>query len=168
VTAAVYPFGQTTVAVLFTRVTVPFSFIPIDPESFMSTRSIFLMAFCVMLPACGGTMQGVIRGAGTPVAIAYEQGMVRDYYTTTIDGEAFSGQAVADGASSNFGTVFANGNMGTVVMSSTSGDFVAVMIGNRGSSIRCQMNYADSSGLTNMGGVGVCQHSDGRIIDVMW
>lgn len=113
-------------------------------------------------------MQGVIRGEGTPVQFQYEQGLDRDFYTAVVDREQFSGQAVNAGASSGTGTLFAGGGVGTVFVSTTTGEFVAVLLGDRGSSMRCQMNYVDSSGFTSFGGVGICQHSDGRVIDVTW
>lgn len=113
-------------------------------------------------------MQGVVRGEGTPVQFQYEQGMDRDFYSTTIDGENYSGQAVNADATSSFGTVYAGGGVGTVVTSTSSGNFVAVLMGDKGSSMRCQMNYADSSGFTSLGGVGLCELSDGRLIDVAW
>ncbi len=113
-------------------------------------------------------MQGVVRGEGTRVQFQYEQGMDRDYYETTLDGEHFKGQAVYANASSGTGVGFANGTTVPVFTSTTTGNLVAVMFGDKGSTMRCDMNYADSSGFTSMGGVGVCQHSDGRVIDVMW
>ncbi|EDQ06532.1 hypothetical protein DSM14862_00274 [Sulfitobacter indolifex] len=125
-------------------------------------------ALSFLLAGCGGTMQGVVRGEGTPVQIHYEQGIDRDTYRTNIDGESFAGQAVNAGATTGVGTVFGGGNTATVISSTTSGNFVAVLLGNRGSTMRCQMNYADSSGLTSLGGVGVCHHSDGRVIDITW
>ncbi len=113
-----------------------------------------------LLVACSGTMDGVVRGEGTRVTFQYEQGLDRDFYEATIDGENFKGQAVyADAVSGVSAGVF---------ISLTSGNLVAVMFGNRGSTMRCNMNYADSSGFTSMGGVGICQHSDGRVIDIMW
>lgn len=132
----------------------------------MKFRSLAMVTVCAAITGCSGTMQGVVRGEGTPVHFAYEQGMDRDFYSATIDGESFSGQAIDAGATSGVGTVCACGGFGTVVTTNSSGNFVAVLMGDRGSSMRCQMNYADSSGLTSMGGVGICQHSDGRIIDV--
>ena len=121
-----------------------------------------------LLAACGGAMQGVVRGEGARVTFQYEQGMDRDFYEATIDGEHFKGQAVHADARTGVGVGFAAGTMVPVVTSSTSGNMVAVMFGDRGSTMRCNMNYADSSGFTTMGGVGVCQHSDGRAIDIMW
>lgn len=52
--------------------------------------------------------------------------------------------------------------------SSSTGGAVAVLIGSRGSSLSCQLQNADANGLTTSGGVGVCRHSDGRVIDVIW
>lgn len=125
-------------------------------------------ALALSIAGCGGTMQGVVRGEGTPVQFTYEQGMDRDFYTAVVDGEQFSGQAVNAGASSGVGTVFSGTDVGTVLVSSSTGEFIAVLLGDRGSTMRCQMNYADSSGFTSLGGVGICQHSDGRVIDVTW
>ena len=113
-------------------------------------------------------MQGVVRGEGTRVTFKYEQGMDRDYYEATIDGEHFRGQAVHTDARTGVDIGFADGATVPLITSSTSGNIVAVMFGDKGSTIRCNMNYADSSGFTTMGGLGICQHSDGRIIDIKW
>lgn len=121
-----------------------------------------------LLVACSGTMQGVIRGEGSRVTFKYEQGMDRDFYEATIDGEHFKGQAVHADARTGVGVGFAAGTTVPVITSSTSGNIVAVMFGDRGSTMRCNMNYADSSGFTTMGGVGLCQHSDERLIDIIW
>jgi hypothetical protein len=134
----------------------------------LAIRSLCFSVGLLALVGCGGTMQGVIRGEGTPVQFQYEQGLDRDFYTAVVDGEQFSGQAVNAGASSGVGTVFAGGEVGNVFVSTTTGEFVAVLLGDQGSTMRCQMNYADSSGFTSFGGVGICQHSDGRVIDVTW
>lgn len=113
-------------------------------------------------------MQGVVRGKGTPVQFQYEQGMQTDTYTTVIDGETFIGKAVFADARTGIGYGIGGGATATFIGTSYSGNLVATLLGNRGSTMRCNMNYADSSGYTPSGGVGVCQHSDGRIIDVLW
>lgn len=131
-------------------------------------RKYVVLASALFLFGCGGTMTGVVRGTGAPVRIQYEQGMDRDIYTATIDGEHFKGNAVHADARSGFGTAYHNGASVNVFTTSSSGNIVAVLIGDRGSSMRCQMHYADSSGFTSMGGVGLCKLSDGRLIDVVW
>lgn len=120
------------------------------------------------LAACGGEMTGQIRGTGERVAFIYEQGMDHDKYTVVIDGETFSGKAVMDGSSTGYGTAVFGGQIGTGTLFGTTNRFVAVLLGNNGNSLNCQMRYADSSGFTTLGGVGICQHSDGRVIDVVW
>ncbi len=137
---------------------------------------VILLGAIGLLSACGGTMQGAIRGSGQPVQFAYEQGMSSDTLTAVIDGESFNGKAVMRGASTTVGTAFGTASVGgaiafgttTLVGSSYTGDFVAVLLGSKGSSLSCQLQYADSSGFTTAGGVGVCQHSDGRVIDIVW
>jgi len=126
------------------------------------------VAAFLVLTACSGTMQGVVRGQGTPVQFQYEQGMESDTYTAQVSGEQFSGKAVQADARSGFGTVFGAGMPSTIMTSSSSGNFIATLLGIRGSTLRCQMNYASSLGETSAGGVGVCNHSDSRVIDVVW
>lgn len=122
----------------------------------------------LVVSGCAGEMTGQIRGTGERVVFAYEQGFDSDTYSATIGGEKFVGKAVMDGSTSGMGTVFGDGLEAAVFGSTTTNRFVAVLLGDKGSSLNCQMRYADSSGFTTSGGVGMCQHSDGRVIDVVW
>lgn len=126
--------------------------------------SLVVASALAFLCACAGTMHGVVRGEGTPVTFQYQQGLDRDFYEAVVYGEYFKGQAVH--ADARTGVAVADGTF--VRTSSTSGNIVAVMFGNQGSTMRCHMNYADSSGFTTAGGVGMCQHSAGPVIDIMW
>ncbi|AZY95977.1 hypothetical protein F1642_14770 [Paracoccus sp. NBH48] len=123
------------------------------------------VAFFFGLSACSGTMQGVTRGTGEAVQFSYQQGMDSDTLTAVIGSETFQGKAVQRGNRTMTATTWSGES---VFGSSSTGDAVAVMIGSRGSSLSCQLQYADASGFTTSGGVGVCQHSDGRVIDVVW
>lgn len=117
------------------------------------------------LSACSGTMQGVTRGTGEAVQFSYQQGVDSDMLTAVISGETFQGKAVQRGNRTMTATTWSGDSMfGT----SSTGDAVAVLIGSRGSSLSCQLQYADASGFTTSGGVGICQHSDKRVIDVVW
>ena len=118
------------------------------------------------LSACDGTMKGAVRGTGQAVQFNYEQGMNSDSLTAVIDGESFQGKAIMKGATSTVAT--STFGSGAVFGSTTTGAHDATLIGSSGSSLRCQLQYADSSGFTTAGGVGVCRHSDGRIIDIVW
>ena len=119
----------------------------------------------IALSGCEGAMQGVVRGEGTRVQFQYEQGVSSDSYTAIVDEETFKGKAVFADSRSGYGF---DSNFNSAVFSTTSGKIVATLFGDKNSTLRCNMTYADSSGFTSLGGVGVCQHSDGRIIDVIW
>jgi len=124
----------------------------------------------------GGSMQGVIS-SGDPITMNYEQGFSSDTYSTVVDGENFSGRAVPIDRTSSFATVYgsAYSNYGgsissnaTSFGSSSGGKFKAVLIGDKGSSLKCILQYADTGGFTSSGGVGECVHSDGRTVDLSW
>lgn len=134
-----------------------------------------------ILLGCGGTMNGMIRGSGDRVVVAYEQGMSHDDFTVTMpDGEVFKGKGVLANTTvtttNSFGSAFATGSGGSAQAFgsgygfSMSGDGVvrAVLFGSRGNTMRCLLNYADKSGYTTAGGVGECQTSDGKILDIQW
>lgn len=129
------------------------------------TKNIGIGLTLLLLASCGGSMEGLVRGDGSRVVLEYKQGFDRDYYITTIDGEYFSGQAIAADSSSS---TFTSYELGTIYTSTSSGKYIAVMFGDRGSTLRCDMNYASSSGYTSSGGVGICYHSDGRVVDIIW
>lgn len=134
----------------------------------LNCRRMLAWTACLLLAACSGTMQGVVRGSGTPVTFSYEQGVSSDALTATIDGEVFKGKAVPVGSTSTFGTAMVGYNTASVFGQSSTGAVRAVLLGSQGSSLTCQLQYADSSGFTTAGGVGACQHSDKRVIDVVW
>jgi hypothetical protein len=125
-------------------------------------------------------MNGMVRSSGQPLSIAYTQGMQHDNLEVTMpDGETFTGKAVMVGRSTSIGTGFgtatsssggyatASGTSFSVVESYT-GSMQAVLFGNKGHTMRCKFQYADSSGFTTAGGVGLCETSNGRVIDVQW
>lgn len=120
------------------------------------------------LAACVGDMTGQVRGSGERVSFTYEQGLEHDKYSAVINGENFEGKAVMDGATSTTASVFGGDFNDMMFGETTTNRFIAVLLGNRGNSLNCQMRYANSSGDTSSGGVGVCKHSDGRTIDVVW
>ena len=120
-----------------------------------------LPLIAIILSGCTGHMQGIIRDEGTPVRFSYMQGAFSDTYTVEIDGERFSGRAVLVDSQSTYSSFFGSAY-------TTTGKVYATLLGEKGSTLRCVMQYADSSGFTTPGGVGECVHSDGRQIDVVW
>ena len=134
---------------------------------FLDQKTLAVVA-CTLLGACSGTMQGMIRGSGAPVTFSYEQGMASNALTAVIDGEVFKGKAVPAESTSTVLTGIARNNNMPVFAESSTGAARAVLLGSRGSSLTCRLQYADSGGFAAAGGVGVCQHSDQRVIDVIW
>jgi hypothetical protein len=145
-------------------------------------RHLVLLFVAVLVTGCAGTMQGMVRGTGQIVQINYDQALAHDNLKVVLpDGETFIGKAVQVGNSLSIGSAFGSGTAitsrgqvvsgmasGFGVVSTFSGNVQAVMFGNRGRSMQCRLKYADSSGFTSAGGVGVCETSDGKVIDVMW
>jgi len=139
-------------------------------------RFVFFGLVIMCLTGCmSGDMQAV-SNTGKPVKFRYEQGMSSDTYFAEVAGESFKGTAVMVDASTTFGTAFGSSysSFGSVFGSATGvgfssgGKLRATMLGDKGSVLRCIMQYADTSGFTSMGGIGECAHSDGSKIDVVW
>jgi hypothetical protein len=127
----------------------------------------------VALQACSGTMQAVDRTGREAVSFTYEQGMDSDTLMATVGAEQFRGRTIFVDNTATYGTIFGSDmsggfSSGQLFGSTSSGKAKATLLGTRGSSMRCLLNYADPSGFTTAGGVGECQHSDGRMIDVVW
>jgi len=95
--------------------------------------------------------------------------------TTLADGETFEGKFVEE-SSTDYGTGFGtawSGNtaaygttFGTV--ESYSGNIEAVLFGNNKHTMKCRFRAADSMMGLPSGGVGMCQVSDGRVIDIQF
>ena len=125
-------------------------------------RSIVLLFF--ILTACGGTgtMHGLMRDSREMISINYTEGMYHDNLTVTMpDGEAFTGKAVMVDSSASF-----VGGYGMVVKGT--GNIHAVLFGDRGNTMRCQFQYANPTGSTGEGGIGLCETSKGELVDVQW
>lgn len=145
-------------------------------------KKTFLFILFLFLVGCSGAMNGMIRDSGERATISYQQGMSHDSLQVTLpDGETFKGKVVMVGAStgiaSGFGTATAYDSAGNTafgtgstfgVVSTYTGNIQGVLFGDRKHTMRCRFQYADSSGFTTAGGVGVCETSDGRVIDVQW
>ena len=141
-------------------------------------RNVLVFGF-VGFGLLSGCMTGDMRAvssAGVPVAFKFSQGMSSDAYTAQIGDESFEGRAVMADASTTFGTAFGSAystygssfGAANSVGFSSGGKVKAVMLGDKGSTLRCLMQYADSMGMTNFGGVGECVHSDGSRLDIVW
>ena len=134
-----------------------------------------VMGIAALVSGCGSDMRA-ISSSGEPAKFSYKQGFSSDTYYATIGNESFEGTAVLVDAQTTFGSAFGSAyssygsafGSATAVGFSSGGKVKAVMLGDKGSTLRCLMQYADTSGFTSMGGVGECIHSDGSRLDVVW
>ena len=111
--------------------------------------AVVIVASVFGLTACVGTMNGIERGSGEPILVAYSMSPQHDDLQVTMpDGEAYAGKAVMVGRSTGISQ--------------------AVLFGDRGGAMHCKLQYASSSGYTKSGGVGVCEATNGQIIDIQW
>lgn len=143
-------------------------------------KVVYLLAI-FFIAGCSGTMNGMIRGTGQMVQVYYEQGALTDTLTVQMpDGEVFKGKAVpvgrnvtntnTFGAGTVYGSRGVASGFGSVQSTATSsnGQFYALLFSNRGGVMKCQLQYADAKGLTTAGGVGYCDMSNGKTIDLQW
>ena len=128
-----------------------------------------------LISSCSGSMDAV-SSTGNTVKFKYTSGVTSDEYTAVVGNESFKGRAVQVDVKTTFGTAFgqAFSSYGTAtgvanqINTSSGGKVKATLIGSKGSTLKCLMQYADSTGITLFGGVGECIHSDGSVIDVVW
>ncbi len=131
------------------------------------------------LAGCDGAMKGMVRGSGDSVRFNYKMNLYSDDLDVTLpDGESFRGKAVPVGNTRTTSTATQanpekkDKHAKPVVTHSqsetTTGSAEAVLFGNRGRSMRCNLKYADTGGAIVVGGVGSCTVSDGKVIDVSW
>lgn len=145
-------------------------------------RMTLLIIIPLFLSGCAGIMNGMVRNTGDRVSINYQQGMEHDDLQVVMPGgETFKGKAVMVGRSSNIGwgfggasvtgssgaSAYGTGSAFSVVETYT-GNMQGVLFGDRKHTMRCKLQYADTGGFTTSGGIGICETSDGRVIDVQW
>jgi hypothetical protein len=126
---------------------------------------------CPLLTSCAtsGTMQGMMRASGERITMSYEQAALHDDLQVTLpDGETFKGKVVMEGASTGlgYGSDTATGTAVGAVATYTGG-MRGVLFGDKGHTMVCRFQYADP-GHSDAGGVGLCETSDGKAIDMQW
>jgi len=127
-----------------------------------------------MMVGCSGQMEGVVRRDANRIAIAYSDSRLAsaELMTVLADGEQFRGksarldrtQEVMKAASTP--SYDNTGNFEAV--QGFPGNSKATLSGNRGNVIQCRFKIADTIIGFSSGGTGICQVSDGRVIDVFF
>jgi hypothetical protein len=120
-----------------------------------------IMGATILLFSCSGVMKGMIQGEGELVNFQFEDTGYRsgEIKTTLPDGEKFEGKFVEEWVSAH--------DTGYETVDAYSGHVEAILFGDKGHTMKCRFRTEDELGLLS-GGIGRCQVSDGRVIDVQF
>ena len=122
-----------------------------------------------VLTACSGTLQGIVRNNARRVAFNYSDsrmGAAADIQVVMPEGEHFEGRVErgTDGTRSNSSSTISTDRFEAV--ETFVGNADAVLSGNRGNIMKCRFHLTDNIIGFSAHGFGICQLSDGRIIDI--
>ena len=140
----------------------------------MTTRQKFILVTILLLVqlGCAGSMKGVVRQDAKRVEFSYTDSRVGmgSLQALLPGGERFEGKIVRIGSTDD--------QSDTAVSGSESADFEdvklfdgnaeATLSGDKGNTMKCRFNLADSIIGLSSGGFGFCQVSDGRVIDIFF
>lgn len=121
---------------------------------------------------CAGSMKGVVRQDAKRIELTYTDSRLEKASLQTVlpGGERFEGKIVRIGwmgtqsdpaVSDNESTDFEDVQL-------FEGNAEATLTGNKGNLMKCRFKLADSIIGLSSGGFGICQVSDGRVIDIFF
>ena len=130
----------------------------------------YIVLLLVVLTACSGTMQGVVRKDAKRVPFNFSDSRIgtADVQVTMPEGERFEGRTKwgTDGTAPGSGTSASSDRFEAV--EGFDGNADAVLTGNRGNIMMCRFHLTDILIGFSSGGYGICQVSDGRVIDIFF
>ena len=130
----------------------------------------FIAVLFVVMTACSGIMQGVVRKDARRVSFNYSDSRIgtADIQVQMPEEEHFEGRVErgTDSTRSNSGTTSSTDRFEAV--ETFDGDADAVLSGNRGNIMKCRFKLTDIIIGFSGGGFGICQVSDGRVIDIFY
>ena len=129
-----------------------------------------LAALLAVLTACSGSMQGVVRQDAKRVSMNYSDSRIgtADVQVVMPGGERFEGRTNrgTDSTTPNPGAAGNSENFEAV--ENFDGNADAVLRGNRGNIMKCRFHLTDIIIGFTSGGYGLCQVSDGRVMDIFF
>ena len=122
---------------------------------------ICISAGVLLTPACSGTMKGVDRYSGKRVYFDYQDEKFgsAQLQITMPDGEHYMGSLLEKPAARRSGKEYP-------AIEEFPGNAEALLFGDRGSEMRCKFRLSDRVMGFKSGGYGLCETSDGRVIDI--
>ncbi len=115
--------------------------------------------------ACSGTMRGIDRYSGKRVFFSYadEKFGSAEIQVTMPDGEHFVGTIVKEPAATD---AITPSGKGYPAIEEFDGNTEAFLQGDRGHNMKCKFRLSDTVLGFKSGGFGLCETSDGRVIDI--
>jgi hypothetical protein len=122
-----------------------------------------ILTFALM--ACSGNMKGIDRYSGRRVFFAYTNDKFgsAEIQVTMPDGERFMGRIVEEPVDTQ---AAAPSGKSYPTVDQFSGNTDALLEGDRGSNMKCKFRLSDKVFGFKSGGFGLCETSDGRVIDI--
>ena len=140
----------------------------------MTNQRAFLLvvAFIIFLLGCAGSMKGVVRRDAKRIEMTYSDMRLGKGILKTVlpGGERFEGRIVKIGSTDiqSDTTVAASQTAAFDDVQVFEGNAQATLSGSRGNIMKCRFNLTDSLMGISSGGFGLCQVSDGRVIDIFF
>ena len=128
----------------------------------------FTAALVVVLTACSGTIQGVVRQDARRVPFHFSDSRIgtADLQVTMPEGERFEGRTTRGTAETAPSSGASISSDRFEAVESFDGNAEAVLTGDRGNIMKCRFHITDIIFGFTSGGFGICQVSDGREIDI--
>jgi hypothetical protein len=140
----------------------------------MTTRHKFILTIILLIVqlGCAGSMKGVVRRDAKRVEFSYTDSRIGAGILQAVlpGGERFEGKIVRIGSTDDQSVSAVSGSESTDFedVKLFGGNAEATLSGNKGNTMKCRFNLADSIiGITS-GGFGLCQVTDGRVIDIFF
>jgi hypothetical protein len=134
--------------------------------------TIFVAAFLIVQLGCAGSMKGVVRQDAKRIEMTYTDSRLESASLQTVlsGGERFEGKIVRIGWMSAQSDPAVSDSESTVFEDVLlfEGNAEATLTGNKGNLMKCRFKVADSVIGLSSGGFGLCEVSDGRVIDIFF
>jgi hypothetical protein len=134
--------------------------------------TIFVAAFLIVHLGCAGSMKGVVRQDAKRIEMTYTDSRLESASLQTVlsGGERFEGKIVRIGWMSAQSDPAVSDSESTVFEDVLlfEGNAEATLTGNKGNLMKCRFKVADSVIGLSSGGFGLCEVSDGRVIDIFF
>ena len=121
---------------------------------------------------CAGSMKGVVRRDAKRIELTYTDSRLGKSSLQTVlpGGERFEGKIVRIGAADVQSDTAVSGDESTDFedVQMFEGNAEATLSGNKGNVMKCRFNLTDSIIGLSSGGFGLCQVTDGRVIDIFF